>query len=185
MGGDSYRLRLIELDVLSEDSIIKAKSIIEKDFGYLDVLINNAAIHYDDWEDVLSVDLKILHEAFETNTVGPLMMVQHFLPLIQKSTSPRIVNVSSEAGAFSCLTGRTPAYTLSKYALNALTVMLSHQLKPQHILINAVCPGWTNTDMGKGGRPVDEGAKGVVWAATLGKGGPTGGFFRDGQPIEF
>ena len=185
MGADISRLRLLELDVLSLESIERAKLTIEKDFGHLDVLINNAAIHYDDWEDVLTLDLKILHEAFETNTVAPLVMTQHFLPLIKKSSSPRIVNVSSEAGSFSCLTGRTPAYTLTKYALNALTVMLAHQLKNEHILVNAVCPGWTNTDMGKGGRPVPDGAKGVVWAATLPDEGPTGGFFKDGRAIEF
>jgi NAD(P)-dependent dehydrogenase (short-subunit alcohol dehydrogenase family) len=51
------------------------------------------------------------------------------------------------------------------------------------VLVNAVCPGWTNTDMGRGGRPVADGASSVVWAATLPDDGPTGGFFRDGKQL--
>jgi NAD(P)-dependent dehydrogenase (short-subunit alcohol dehydrogenase family) len=75
-----------------------------------------------------------------------------------------------------------PAYSVSKAALNALTRMLAADLRP--ILVNAVCPGWVATDMGgPGGGPVAEGAASVVWAATLPDSGPTGGFFRDGQPV--
>jgi NAD(P)-dependent dehydrogenase (short-subunit alcohol dehydrogenase family) len=78
----------------------------------------------------------------------------------------------------------TPAYSVTKTALNALTRILADELKPAGVLVNAVCPGWVATDMGgRGGRPVEEGAAGVVWAATLPDEGPTGGFFRDGRPI--
>jgi NAD(P)-dependent dehydrogenase (short-subunit alcohol dehydrogenase family) len=77
----------------------------------------------------------------------------------------------------------TPAYGVTKAALNALTRKLAAELKPDGILVNAVCPGWTNTDMGGGGRPVAEGARGIVWAATLPPDGPTGGFFRDGRRL--
>jgi NAD(P)-dependent dehydrogenase (short-subunit alcohol dehydrogenase family) len=79
----------------------------------------------------------------------------------------------------------TPAYSVSKAALNALTRMLAAELAADKILVNAVCPGWTNTDMGGGGRPVKDGAAGVVWAATLPDNGPSGGFFRDGKPLSW
>ena len=96
----------------------------------------------------------------------------------------RIVNVSSAAGAWASLGARTPAYSLSKLALNGLTVMLASELRGSGVLVNAVCPGWVATDMGgAGGRPVEDGARGIVWAATLPDGGPTGGFFRDGRAI--
>jgi NAD(P)-dependent dehydrogenase (short-subunit alcohol dehydrogenase family) len=79
-----------------------------------------------------------------------------------------------------------PAYSLSKAALNALTLMLAAALRRDHVLVNAVCPGWVATDMGgRAGRPVADGAAGIVWAATLPDGGPTGGFFRDGRPISW
>ena len=78
----------------------------------------------------------------------------------------------------------TPAYSVSKAALNAFTRVLAAELREARILVNAVCPGWVATDMGGGGgRPVEEGAAGVMWAATLPDGGPTGGFFRDGRPL--
>jgi NAD(P)-dependent dehydrogenase (short-subunit alcohol dehydrogenase family) len=94
------------------------------------------------------------------------------------------VNVSSEGGSVSEMTGGTPAYSVSKAALNALTRLLAGELRRDRILVNAVCPGWTATDMGGGGgRPVSAGAGSVVWAAVLADDGPTGGFFRDGRPL--
>lgn len=95
-----------------------------------------------------------------------------------------MVDVSSEGGSISEMTGGTPACSVSKAALNALTRLLAGELRRDRILVNAVCPGWTATDMGgHGGRPVSVGAAGVVWAATLPNDGPTGGFFRDDQPL--
>jgi NAD(P)-dependent dehydrogenase (short-subunit alcohol dehydrogenase family) len=77
-----------------------------------------------------------------------------------------------------------PGYHVTKAALNALTRTLAAELRPDGVLVNAVCPGWTATDMGgAGGRPVRDGAASVVWAALLKDDGPTGGFFRDGKPL--
>jgi NAD(P)-dependent dehydrogenase (short-subunit alcohol dehydrogenase family) len=122
----------------------------------------------------------------ETNVYGPWQMVQAFLPLLKKSEHPRIVNVSSGAGALTSMGGGTPAYSMSKAALNALTRMLAAELRRHGILVNSICPGWVATDMGgSGGRPVTEGATGIVWAALLPDDGPTGGFFRDGQPLDW
>ncbi len=111
-------------------------------------------------------------------------MCRTFIPLLRASGHGRIVNVSSEAGSLASLGGGTPAYSMSKAAMNALTRMLATELRESGILVNSVCPGWVATEMGgSGGRPVEEGATSVVWAATLPDGGPTGGFFRDGRPL--
>ncbi len=96
----------------------------------------------------------------------------------------RVVNVSSGAGSLASMGGGTPAYSVSKAALNALTRMLAAELRRDGILVNAVCPGWVATDMGgAGGRPVQEGAASVLWAVDLPDDGPSGGFYRDGKPL--
>ena len=95
-----------------------------------------------------------------------------------------VVNVSSGAGALSGMSGHAPGYRVSKVGVNALTRMWAAELAG--ILVNSVCPGWVATDMGgAGGRPIEDGASGIVWSATLPDDGPTGGFFRDGRPIDW
>jgi len=125
----------------------------------------------------------VVREALDTNLLGAWRTTQAFLPLLRRSAHPRIVNVSSEAGSISEMTGGTPAYSVSKAALNALTRLVAGELRADRIPVNAVCPGWTDTDMGQGGRPVADGAASVMWAALLPDDGPTGGFYRDGQPL--
>jgi NAD(P)-dependent dehydrogenase (short-subunit alcohol dehydrogenase family) len=172
------------LDVADQGSVGVLADRISTSYGRLDVLINNAAISYDTWATAATADLTAVHEAFETNLFGAWRASQACIPLLRASLHPRIVNVSSEAGSISEMTGGTPAYSVSKAALNALTRLLAGELRPAGILVNAVCPGWVATDMGgPGGRPVAEGAASVLWAATLPDTGPTGGFFRDGQPV--
>ena len=172
------------LDVTNRDNIEQVRAEVDSTFGRLDVLVNNAAMLYDTWQRVLNVDLAVVREALETNTLGAWQMCQTFVPLLRRSQHGRIVNVSSEAGSLAGMGAGTPAYNLSKAALNALTRMLAAELRSSRILVNAICPGWVATDMGgPGGRPVAEGAASIVWAVTLPDGGPTGGFFRDGQPV--
>ncbi|HEY2552097.1 MAG TPA: SDR family NAD(P)-dependent oxidoreductase [Streptosporangiaceae bacterium] len=174
----------LRLDVTVPASIAAAADAVAERYGKLDVLVNNAAISYDTWQRAMTADLSVVREAAETNLYGPWLVVQRFLPLLRSSEHPRIVNVSSESGSLTSMGGGTPAYAASKAALNALTRMLAAELRAEHMLVNAVCPGWTATDMGgPGGRPVDQGAASVVWAATLPDDGPTGGFFRDGRPV--
>ncbi|MCX4609979.1 SDR family NAD(P)-dependent oxidoreductase [Streptomyces mirabilis] len=176
-GPDAHPLRL---DVTSEADI----TAVARDLTALDVLVNNAAITYDTWQRATDADLDVVREAAETNLYGPWRLTQALLPLLRASARPRVVNVSSAVASLASMGGGTPAYTSTKAALNALTRMLAAELGPDRVLVNAVCPGWVATDMGgPGGRPVAEGAASVVWAATLPDDGPTGGFFRDGQPL--
>jgi NAD(P)-dependent dehydrogenase (short-subunit alcohol dehydrogenase family) len=174
----------LELDVTEPAGIERARAEVEARFGRLDALVNNAAILYDTWQDVLTADLAQARAALETNTLAPWAMVRAFLPLLRRSAHPRVVNVSSEAGSIAGMGAGTPAYNLSKAGLNAVTRMLADALRDDGILVNAVCPGWVATDMGgSGGRPVEDGAASVLWAVMLPDGGPTGGFFRDGRPL--
>jgi NAD(P)-dependent dehydrogenase (short-subunit alcohol dehydrogenase family) len=175
-------IKLIELDVTKEESIEKALNEIKE----LDAVINNAGINYDTWQNTLNADLKNVHETFETNFFGVWRVCQKAVPLLKKSKHPRIVNVSSEAGALNSMEGGAPGYCSSKAALNALTICLASDLKKDHILVNSICPGWIATDMGgSGGGPVSEGAKSVLWALDLKDNGPTGGFFRQGQRLDW
>ncbi|MBV7328462.1 SDR family oxidoreductase [Chloroflexi bacterium TSY] len=175
-----------QLDVSDPTSIDQLHDWVSSEFGLLDVLINNAAIHYDTWQRAINADLAVVQEAFETNVYGPWRLCQKFIPLLRKSARPRIVNVSSGGGALNGMGGGTPAYSMTKASLNALTLMLADELRQDRILVNAICPGWVATDMGgRGGRPVGDGAKGIVWAATLPDDGPTGSFFRDEKTISW
>lgn len=174
------------LDVTDEASISALRDHIDKDYGRLDILVNNAAIHYDHWQNALTADMTVVQEALVTNLYGPWRMAQAFLPLLKKSGRARIVNVSSGAASLADLAAGPPAYVTSKTAMNALTKMLAAELAPEGILVNAICPGWVATEMGgAGGRPIPDGAAGIVWAALLPDDGPSGGFFRDRQPLEW
>jgi NAD(P)-dependent dehydrogenase (short-subunit alcohol dehydrogenase family) len=174
-----------QLDVADQQSVDELKSWVEAQFGKLDALVNNAAILYDSWQRAANADLNTVREAFETNTLGAWRMCQAFIPLLRESGHGRIVNVSSESGSLAVMGGGTPAYSASKVALNALTRMLADELKSSRILVNSVCPGWVATEMGGASAPrsIEEGAAGIVWAVMLPDAGPTGGFFRDGQPL--
>ena len=180
--GDRVMAR--RLDVTEQSTIDRLRDEIATTFGSVHVLVNNAAIHYDTWENAADADLRTVQEALDTNLFGAWRTCQAFIPLLRKSKHGRIVNVSSEAGSLASMSAGAPAYAVSKVALNALTRMLAAELRRDRILINSVCPGWVATDMGgPGGRPVGEGAASIVWAVELPDGGPTGGFFRDGHPV--
>jgi NAD(P)-dependent dehydrogenase (short-subunit alcohol dehydrogenase family) len=173
-----------QLDVIDADSVQRLAEDLAERHGRLDVLVNNAAIHYDTWQRASAADLGVVREALETNLLGPWQTVLRFLPLLRASGHARIVNVSSGSGSLTWMGGGTPAYGVSKAALNALTRKLAAELRADRILVNAVCPGWVATDMGgPGGRPVAEGAASILWAIDLPDDGPTGGFFRDGHPV--
>ena len=172
------------LDVTDPASIQQVAADLTSRYGRLDVLVNNAAIHYDTWQQASTADLQVVREALEVNVLGAWQTSLTLLPLLRASRHGRIVNVSSEAGSLASMNGGTPAYNVSKAALNAFTRVLASELRRDRILVNAVCPGWVATDMGgPGGRPVGDGAASVLWAVDLPDDGPTGGFYRDGHPI--
>lgn len=173
----------VALDVADQESVNAMSGYVHEEIGRLDALVNNAAVLYDTWARASSADLGEIRSAFETNLFGAWRVTLALLDLLRQSPHPRIVNVSSEGGSISEMGGGTPAYSISKAALNALTRLLAGELRSPRILVNSVCPGWTATDMGGGGRPVRAGAASVVWAVTLPDGGPSGGFFRDGKAL--
>jgi NAD(P)-dependent dehydrogenase (short-subunit alcohol dehydrogenase family) len=177
-------VRAVRLDVTDPATIAGVAARLNADYGRLDVLVNNAAIDYDTWQTAAAPDFSVVRDALETNVVGAWQTTAGLLPLLRRSEHGRVVNVSSEAGSLAVMGAGTPAYSVSKAALNALTRVLADELRRDRILVNAVSPGWVATDMGgPGGRPVADGAASVIWAVDLPDGGPTGGFYRDGQPL--
>ena len=172
------------LDVSDDAGVAAFADWLAGVHGRCDVLVNNAAVDYDTDQRAVSADLERVRGDLETNLFGAWRVTQALLPLLRRSDHPRVVNVSSGAGSLESMGGGTPAYSVSKASLNALTRLLAGELERDGVLVNSVCPGWVATDMGgSGGRPVAEGAAGIVWAATLPDDGPTGGFFRDGRPV--
>jgi len=183
----------VGLDITDADSVAAAVAAVAMSPGRLDVLINNAAAYVDWTETTTKADLVTAVQVMEVNLYGAWRVTQALLPLLRRSPSARIVNISSGAGshedpAFGLRArgGAAASHGISKAALNALTSTFATELAGTPILVNAVCPGLTATWPGAesmGARPVEESAKGVVWAATLPDGGPSGGFFRDGKPL--
>ncbi len=190
-GGEASALKL---DVTSEEDRKAAYEAIEQDHGKLDILINNAGILLDSPDGGTlaprqpSVALPgVLRETFEVNFFAPIFLTQLLLPLLRRSDAPRVVNVSSIRGSLTHLSDpaspvypvRALGYDTSKAALNAFTILIAAELRGTPIKINAIHPGWVRTEMGGGQAPVsvEEGARTAVKYATLGKDGPTGGFF--------
>jgi NAD(P)-dependent dehydrogenase (short-subunit alcohol dehydrogenase family) len=190
LAGDGLSVEACVLDVTDARSVAACAAWVHARHGRLDALVNNAGACYDTWERVLDADAERLFDtaraAFEINALGAWRTCQAFAPLLrQAGRGGRVVNVSSEAGSLAGMRGGgTPAYAVSKAALNAVTRLVAAELHPAGVLVNAVCPGWVATDMGGvGGRPVADGAASVVWGVALPDGGPSGGFFRDGRPL--
>ncbi|MGB4772914.1 MAG: SDR family NAD(P)-dependent oxidoreductase [Chitinophagaceae bacterium] len=184
-----------QVDITSESSVEHLSSSVEEKFGKLDILINNAGGHLDYMTGPLESDFQVVKDALDTNLFGTWRMIKHMHALLKKSKHPRIVNISSGAGSFShpifgmaVHPALLTAYGLSKLALNGLTVQLARQLKNDHIIINAVNPGFVATAEGMealGARSVSDSIQGIVWAATLPDDGPSGKFFEDGQEISW
>lgn len=174
--------RFVQLDVTSDNSVRRAANIVEQEAGRLDVLVNNAGIT-GPVRDVHEYDGDDMAEVLLTNVVGYVRVIQAFLPLLERSSAPRIVNVSSGLGSFglahdeSRIEWRAPSplYAAAKSTINMLTVRYA-QLLPG-VRINAADPGMTATDLSGGqGHSVEDGTDAIIAFALGGPGTPTGAF---------
>lgn len=187
--GEDLDVNFELLEVTVEDSIKTAVKHIQAQFGRLDILVNNAGILIDSSENTLDVNRGTVEKTFKTNVLGPLMLCQNCVPLMKAGGYGRIVNMSSTLGSLSEMVDPdsayagvgTPAYRLSKTALNAVTTLVAREVRDDNILVNSACPGWVRTDMGGEQAPLtpEQGADTPVWLATLPDDGPTGGFYRE------
>ncbi|MFF2572822.1 SDR family oxidoreductase [Streptomyces sp. NPDC058084] len=181
----------VPLDVTDDQSVTDAAELVERRAGRLDALVNNAGISGEmgpGWvQDPTALDLEVLRAVVDTNVMGVVRVTNAMLPLLRRSASPRIVNVSSSVGSLARQTDPDieipimAAYAPSKSFLNALTVQYARQFAGTNILINATCPGLVATDFTgfQGPRTPEQGAATAIRLATLPEGGPTGSFFED------
>jgi len=177
-------VRFHPLNVTEAGSITALRSFLEKEFGQLDVLINNAGILSEERASGLEVSLSTVRATLETNTLAPLHLSQVLVPLLKQSECGRIVNVSSGMGALSDMGGGYADYRISKTALNAVTGILAAELQGS-VAVNSMCPGWVKTDMGgpNAEREVSQGADTAVWLALDAPQDVSGKFFRDRRVI--
>lgn len=172
------------LSVTDSASATALREFLERTFGRIDVLINNAGIITDDDASGLEVKLATVRDTLETNTLAPLHLAQTLAPLLRRSRAGRIVNMSSGMGALSEMQGGYAAYRISKAALNAVTGILAAELRGV-VAVNSMCPGWVKTDMGgpNAERDVSQGADTAVWLALDAPQDLTGKFLRDRKVI--
>ena len=183
---DGFNVAFLQLDVADETSIDQLAKELASQIDHLDVLVNNAGILLDESNgSILDVEPATILETLQTNTMGPLRLIQKLVPLLTKSKAGKVVNVSSGGGQLTDMGDWAPAYSLSKTALNAVTGMMAAALKDKHIVVNSICPGWVRTDMGgsSASRSVEQGADTVTWLATEAPFDLTGKFLRDRKVI--
>lgn len=176
-----------QLDVTDEASVTTLRDFVKREYGIIEVLVNNAAILLDEGKRLLDEDLSLVRQTMETNYYGALLMCRAFIPLMKEANYGRVVNISSEAGSLAGMDGYAPAYSTSKTALNAMTRIIASELQGFNIKINSMCPGWVRTEMGTASAPrsAEKGAQGAIWLATLPNEGPNGGFFQDEKPLRW
>jgi NAD(P)-dependent dehydrogenase (short-subunit alcohol dehydrogenase family) len=186
-----------ELDVADAAGIKRFAAMVRKEYGRVDVLVNNAGIFLDREPEAgrkngplpaaLEADPEVIRKSMETNVYGPFQLIQALVPLMRERNHGRIINVSSGMGQLTEMNDGYPGYRISKTALNAVTRIFSEELKSTDIQVNSICPGWVKTDMGgkEAPRTTEQGADTVVWLATQPPGGPTGKFFRDRKPLQW
>lgn len=182
---------VMKLDLSQEKSINDFVERIHKEFGFVDVLVNNAGIMIDSEDggssSLFKTKASTIQKTFATNTLGPFLLTQKIFPLMQQEGYGRVVNVSSGMAQLSEHQTASAAYRISKTALNMVTNLFASEVNGSDICVNSVSPGWVRTDMGgpHADRSLEQGIKGIIWAATLPMGGPNGGFFRDGEPLNW
>lgn len=178
------------LDVTDTASVKAFASWLNERYEGIDILVNNAGILVDRRQSLSGgMPEDLLRESLDVNLFGAFRVTQALLPLMRRRPSGRIVNVSSMLAQLSEMGAGTPAYRISKTALNAFTRVLAAELSgdpdSRHIKVNAMSPGWVRTRMGGDSAPrrVDQGADTAIWLALLPDDGPTGGLFQDRSAI--
>jgi NAD(P)-dependent dehydrogenase (short-subunit alcohol dehydrogenase family) len=191
----------VRLDVGNEADRRAAYKYIEQNHGKLDILINNAGVHFETGPHstggeaipASKTPMDTWRKTFDTNFFAPIALTQTLLPLIRKAPAGRIVNLSSILGSLTLHSDpsspiydfKAPAYDVSKTALNGFTVHLAYELRETKIKVNSAHPGWVKTEMGGKEAPMEitDGAKTSVRLATLPDNGPTGGYFHLGDRL--
>jgi NAD(P)-dependent dehydrogenase (short-subunit alcohol dehydrogenase family) len=193
--GEGLDAQFLKLDVTKPGDHRAAAAFLDKKFGKLDILINNAGISGEPigGGTVSGTPSDVIHRTFDTNFFAPVALTQTLLPLLKKSNAGRIVNMSSILGSQALHADpnspiydfKALSYDASKAALNSFTIHLAHELRGTKIKVNSAHPGWVKTDMGTDAAPLElpEGGKTGVQLALLGEDGPTGGFFHLGKTV--
>ncbi|WP_286970393.1 SDR family oxidoreductase [Flavobacterium sp. UBA4854] len=182
-------IKAIQIDVTNAESVLEAKSIVEKEKGKLDILINNAGILGDIPQSPSATSIENIQKVFDTNFFGVITVTQAFLDLLKRSENPRISNITSGLGSLTLHSDPTwkyypikaISYVSSKTALNAFTVTLAYELKDLPFKVNAIDPGYTATDFNHHNGPgsVESAASFIIKHTLLDENGPTGKFFSN------
>ena len=186
MKAEGLEAESLQLDVVDTKSVRRFVERVDKKYGPPGILVNNAGVFPESYEaKVTDVSTSVWRETLETNLFGAVRMCREVVPLMRKLRFGRVVNISSGLGQLHQMGEGSPAYRVSKAALNALTRTLAAEVAGSGILVNSMSPGWVRTDMGGEDAPrsVEEGAETAVWLCLLPSNGPTGQFFRDRKPI--
>ena len=165
---EGLKVEFLSLDTADEASILRAARELKERISALNVLINNAAI-LDTWQGtILEAKPADLRDTFTTNALGPILLTQALLPLLEAGKPARIINVSSQLASMQNMTDGWPGYGISKAALNAATRKLAEALAPRGISVNAASPGWVRTEMGGTSAPlsIEHGAQNIVRLVT-------------------
>ncbi len=182
-------IKAIKIDVTDSESILAAKNIIETEQGKLDILINNAGILGTNPQPASDTSIEDIQKVFDTNFFGVIQVTQAFLPLLKKSDSPRISNITSGLGSLTLHSDptwkyysvKTASYGTSKAALNAYTIVLAYELKDLPFKVNAIDPGYTATDFNHHSGPgtVESAASFIIKHTLTDDNAPTGQYYSN------
>jgi NAD(P)-dependent dehydrogenase (short-subunit alcohol dehydrogenase family) len=186
-------VEFVKIDVNSTKDVRNFLNHLKENKEEIELLVNNAGVFLESdgpadtsSSSIFKVDPVIILKTIETNTMGPLKLIQSILPQMIQQNSGRVINISSGMGQLQDMKGHWPGYRMSKTALNALTCIVDDEVADYNIFINSVCPGWVRTDMGgdSATRSIEEGVETIIWLATC-ENPPRGKFVRDKEILDW